>query len=264
MDAFANHRTQGVAVFFGNPFFRRPISLRTEEGAAPSPASLAAPLHAVAGDADGAGCKTGAFFCPVLRSAEEQIAAAHAAVLALRWKEAAALLARAAEGIASLYPGGSHAAHWIENDPLLEELKFAESRLVRSLGLAAGLTISATADRGALVAGESSQVTVQKRCRPEIECQFLATSVEVPAGWSETRTADEASGEKFEVTPGKEGRRSSVWDQQVPVQERSFCNPPGGLIDARRPHPAASGSRLHPGGGTPAGDSSCRGPWRIL
>ena len=106
MDAFANHRTQGVAVFFGNPFFRRPISLRTEQGTAPLPASLAVPLHAVAGDADGAGCKPGAFFCPVLKSAEQEIASAHAAALALRWKEAAASLARAAQGIASLFPGG--------------------------------------------------------------------------------------------------------------------------------------------------------------
>jgi LmbE family N-acetylglucosaminyl deacetylase len=216
MDAFANHRTQGVAVFFGNPFFRRPISLRTEPGTAPSPASLAVPLHAVAGDADGAGCKPGAFFCPVLKSAEQEIASAHAAALALRWKEAAASLARAAQGIASLYPGGSHAADWVENDPLLDELKLAESRLERSLGLAAGLTVSATADRGALVAGESCAVTVQKRCRPEVECQFLATRVEVPAGWSETKTADEAGGQKFEVTPGKEGRQSAVSDQQVP------------------------------------------------
>ena len=41
MDAFSNHRTQGVAVFFGNPFFRRPISLKQEGGNAPDPALLA-------------------------------------------------------------------------------------------------------------------------------------------------------------------------------------------------------------------------------
>jgi LmbE family N-acetylglucosaminyl deacetylase len=215
MDAFSNHRTQGVAVFFGNPFFRRPISLKQEGGNAPDPALLAVPLHAVAGDADGADCKTGALFCPVLKAAEEEIAAAHASVLALRWMEAAASLARAAQGIRSLYPGGSHAAHWVVNDPLLEDLKLAESRIERSLSLAAGLTIQATADRGALVTGEASTLTIQRRCRPEVACQFLATRIEAPPGWRETKTADEPGGGKFQLVPGKEGRRGA-WDQQIP------------------------------------------------
>jgi LmbE family N-acetylglucosaminyl deacetylase len=215
MDAFANHRTQGVTVFFGSAFFRRPISLKREDGAVLAPESLAAPLRAVAGDADGADCKTGALFCPVLKAAEEEIASARTSALSLRWKESAASLARAAQGIASLYPGGSHAAHWVANDPVLDELKFAEKRLQRSLSLAAGLTVSATADRGALVAGESFTVTTQRKCRPEIECQFLAARIETPSTWSETKTADEASGQKFQITPGKEQRKSSAWDQQV-------------------------------------------------
>jgi len=216
MDAFASHRTQGVAVFFGNPFFRRPISLKREDGAAPDPAIFAAPLHVLASDASGADCKTGAVVCPVLKSAEEEIASAHASVLALRWKEAADSLARAAEEIASLYPGGAHAPHWAAHDPLLDELKLAEKRLQWPLGLAAGLTITATADRGELVDGEPSLVTTERRCRPEVECRFLEASVEVPPGWSEAKTADQAAGQKFQVAPGKSGRRSTVWDQQIP------------------------------------------------
>ena len=215
MDAFSNHRTQGVAVFFGNPFFRRPISLKQEGGNAPDPALLAVPLHAVAGDADGADCKTGALFCPVLKAAEEEIASAHASVLALRWMEATASLARAAQAIRSLYPGGSHAAHWVANDPLLEDLKLAEGRIERSLRLTAGLTIQANADRGALVTGEASTVTIQRRCRPEVACQFLTLRIEAPSGWSQTKTADEPSGGKFQLVPGKEGRREA-WDQQIP------------------------------------------------
>src|SRR5437762_7579529 len=59
MDAFANHRTQGVAVFFGNAFFRRPISLKKEDGTAPAVTSFTVPLHEVGGDGDGADCKNG-------------------------------------------------------------------------------------------------------------------------------------------------------------------------------------------------------------
>jgi hypothetical protein len=123
MDAFANHRTQCVAVFFGNPFFRRPISLKKEDGTAPDPESFAVSLHAIGSDAEGANCQAAAFFCPILKSAEQDIAAARTSALSMQWKETTASLARAARQIASLYPGGSHAAHWVANDPLLDSLK---------------------------------------------------------------------------------------------------------------------------------------------
>jgi LmbE family N-acetylglucosaminyl deacetylase len=216
MDAFANHRTQGVAVFFGNPFFRRPISLKKEDGTAPDPGSFAVALHAVAGDAEGANCQAAALFCPVLRSAEQDIAAARASALSLQWKEAAMSLARAAQQIASLYPGGSHAAHWVANDPLLYELTLAEKRVQRSLNLAAGLTISGTADKGALVEGEPFFVTTQKKCRPGIDCAFLTARIAAPSGWTETETANTSEAGKIQVTPGKDGIESSAWSQQIP------------------------------------------------
>jgi LmbE family N-acetylglucosaminyl deacetylase len=215
MDAFANHRTQGVAVFFGNPFFRRPISLRREDGAAPDPTTLAAPLYAIAGDADESSCKATAFFCPVLKSAQEQIASARKAATSLQWKEAARSLALAAQEIASLYPGGSHAAHWVANDPLLDELKLAERRVQQSLNLAAGLTITATTEKGMLVAGEPCVVSVQKRCRPGIGCEFLSTRIDAPPGWAETKAGSSSVEEKIEVTPGKNVRALSAWSQQA-------------------------------------------------
>ena len=216
MDAFANHRTQGVAVFFGNPFFRRPISLKKEDGGAPDPASFAVPLHAIGGDAEGANCQSTAFFCPVLKSAEQDIAAARNTALSLQWKETAASLAHATQQIASLYPGGSHAAHWVANDPLLDELRLALKRVQRALSLSAGLTISATADKSALVAGEPCDVTTQKKCRPGIDCEFLAARIDAPSGWTETKTGNATEAEKFQVTPGKDGTESSAWSQQLP------------------------------------------------
>jgi len=215
MDAFANHRTQGVAVFFGNPFFRRPISLKKDDGTAPDPGSFAVSLHAVAGDGEGADCQAAAFFCPVLKSAEQDIAAARASALSLQWKEVAMSLAHAAQQIASLYPGGSHAAHWAANDPLLDDLKLAEKRVQHSLNLAAGLTISATADKGALVAGEPCGVTTQKKCRPGIDCEFLTTRIDAPSGWTETKTGNTSDAEKFQVRPGRDGRENSAWSQQI-------------------------------------------------
>ena len=216
MDAFANHKTQGVAVFFGNPFFRRPISLKKEDGTAPDPGWFAASLHAVAGDAEGSNCQAAAYFCPVLKSAEQDIAAARASAFSLQWKDAATSLGRAAQQIASLYPGGSHAAHWVANDPLLDELKLAEQRVQRSLNLAAGLTISAIADKGALVAGEPCVVTTQRKCRAGIDCEFLDARIDAPSGWTETKTGNTSETEKLQVTPGKNGREDSAWSQQIP------------------------------------------------
>ncbi len=215
MDAFANHRTQGVSVFYGNPFFRRPIALKREDGSALEPVSLALPLRAVAGDAEGPDCMKTAFFCPVLKSAENDIASARASALAFQWKEAAQSLARAAQTIRSLYPGGNHAAHWKANDPLLDELKIAETRVQGSLNLAAGLTMNATADKGALVTGEPFAITIERRCRPGVKCQFLQIHVKVPAGWSEARLGDDSTEEKFQCTPGKGESANSIWNQQL-------------------------------------------------
>src|SRR6266576_585018 len=44
LDAFANHRSQGIAVFLGSAFLRRPIALKREDGQPLNPAMLAEPL----------------------------------------------------------------------------------------------------------------------------------------------------------------------------------------------------------------------------
>ena len=51
IDAFANHRTQGISAFLGSSFLHRPIALVSENGEKIDPASLARPLHTLGGDA---------------------------------------------------------------------------------------------------------------------------------------------------------------------------------------------------------------------
>src|SRR5207249_55813 len=70
VDAFANHRTQGITAFLNSPFLRRPIALKHEDGAPLDPAILAKPTHVLAGDAKDGDCDTGALFCPALKQAE--------------------------------------------------------------------------------------------------------------------------------------------------------------------------------------------------
>jgi len=44
LDAFANHRTQGITGFLASPFLRRAAALLREDGGEFDPASLAQPL----------------------------------------------------------------------------------------------------------------------------------------------------------------------------------------------------------------------------
>ena len=71
IDAFANHRTQGISGVLGSPFLHRPIALVSESGEKIDPAIFAQPLHALGGDAAEKGCAASPFFCPVLKHAED-------------------------------------------------------------------------------------------------------------------------------------------------------------------------------------------------
>src|SRR5207244_12524636 len=50
LDAFANHRTQGITGFLGSPFLRRAVALQREDGGQLDPALLAQPLGPFAED----------------------------------------------------------------------------------------------------------------------------------------------------------------------------------------------------------------------
>src|SRR5262249_15381267 len=53
VDAFANHRTQGITAFLNSPFLRRPIALKREDGGTLDPAILNRPAHTLARDLKG-------------------------------------------------------------------------------------------------------------------------------------------------------------------------------------------------------------------
>src|SRR5579871_3189856 len=73
LDAFANHRTQGITNFLGSAFLRTPIGLKREDGQKLDPAILAQPIHTIGSESDVSGCKNSSAICPVLKGAEERI-----------------------------------------------------------------------------------------------------------------------------------------------------------------------------------------------
>jgi LmbE family N-acetylglucosaminyl deacetylase len=228
IDAFANHRTQGITVFLGSPFILRPIALRAEGGGTVDPSILARPLHELSGEAGPNGCNSAAFFCPTLLEAEHHLDTASSAALGLRWKEAAEHLAAAARNISSLFPGGEHAAHWRMGDPLLEELRTVEQRIEAALALVGGVELRVQADRSDLVRGESFQIKASARCRSEAGCTLGEPELLLPAGITEAKKEGDAlKGNEFTVNVGslpdsaKEespigGSRRSVWNQLLP------------------------------------------------
>jgi LmbE family N-acetylglucosaminyl deacetylase len=225
IDAFANHHTQGISAFLGSSFFHRPIALVEENKEKINPALLAQPLRNLAGDAAGAtaannsgsACAQNAFFCPVLKHAEDELEKARQDALSLRWKEASAEIALAAKDVTSLYPGGGHAAHWVAGDPKLNDLHSVQRRLDRALTLAAGLEIVADADRSEVVAGEEFSVNAEVRCRKEANCTFGKLQLVVPAKAEQSASATDANAsQKFKVVINESVPPPNIWQQQQP------------------------------------------------
>jgi SAM-dependent methyltransferase len=193
LDAFVNHRTQGIAGFLNSPFLNRPIALFPEDGGKLDPDSLAVSLLSAASVKGPCGCEE------ELKQADHSLEVARSAALNLDWPSAVRSLVSAEKFVqrASMlsipYP--------IPPD-LFNKLDFLDrekQKLDRALQLAAGLEISAEADRADVVQGEDFTVTVRSRCRPEIACSFSGPQ------FSSTQSI-----EKMHPAPGqKEGAEKS-------------------------------------------------------
>jgi LmbE family N-acetylglucosaminyl deacetylase len=166
IDAFSNHRSQGISAFLSSPFLRRPLALIPEDGSKLDPSSLAVTLLATASIKGPCGCEE------QLKEVDQLLESARSSVLRLDWPAAVKSLVAAEKSLerTSLlsipYP--------IPTD-LYNKLDFLgreKQNLDRALQLAAGIQLSADADRPDVVASEDFTVAFHCRCRPEIHCQF--------------------------------------------------------------------------------------------
>jgi LmbE family N-acetylglucosaminyl deacetylase len=175
LDAFANHRTQGISAFLGSPFLRRPVGLIPEKGFQFSQGMLNVSLSALAGADSGLGCGGSASYCGALKKADESLANARAAALGLNWKEASELVAKAGSDVASVaaQAGGAH-------DAFADQLSFVKGHIDRALALSAGFQQTAEADRAYVVADEAFTIHVARRCRAEVACGFVSPALILP------------------------------------------------------------------------------------
>ncbi len=222
MEGHAQHRSQGTPSFFGNPFFRRPTSLITEQGRQAGggfdPKLLAQPITSLAARFP----SFQAEMAPALAAADQDLAAAAKQALELDRAAAADSLAQAGKEIAALREkiagaGGDESA------PALWELDQVRDRIDAALAKDIALPIDTQADRHELVAGESFGVTVSFLDQPAAPVKWSVdqSSLAVPAGWNVT------------LTPGKGGAKTYQFNVAVPTG----ATPPTSPEDAILPFP---------------------------
>ncbi|HUL34119.1 MAG TPA: PIG-L family deacetylase [Candidatus Eisenbacteria bacterium] len=174
LDAFINHRTQGIPGFINSPFLHRPIGLIPEDGSKLDPASLAVPLLTLASQKGPCGCDE------ELKMVDHDLEAAHVAALRLDWPSSVAALVSAekhlkrASAVSIPYPIPPN---------LYSELDFLgreRTKLDHALSLAAGIELTAEADRSEIVQSEDFTVGIHIRCRAGIPCAFATPKFSGP------------------------------------------------------------------------------------
>jgi len=214
LDAFVNHRTQGISAFIASPFLRRPVGLVREDGGQLDPAILAEPLA-------GASSSKGADCCVpdrrALEDADKALSAARDAALRLDWPVAVAQLAEAGKklDVASML-----SIPLPIPPPLFDTLYFLndEKEKVRwAIGLAAALQVTAEADTSELVAGSSFHVSARARCRKEAGCPLGGLRLILPQGMTVTgQDGDAAKGLQFTVAVQKAPLPPNVLELLLP------------------------------------------------
>ena len=175
MDAFANHKTQGVAVFYGNPFFRRPIALKREDGKELNPRTLAQNLADLANEKECSvnRCK------PIVLEANANLESARKYALNLNWKSASEFARKAEGNVEQLLPSDNLAEKRLDRR-LEETARYLQGQIFHAQLLIDGFNANATATTSNVVVGEAFNVSVSTKCRPETKCH-RASSLVIPA-----------------------------------------------------------------------------------
>src|SRR5215471_4365200 len=171
LDAFVNHRTQGIAGFLNSPFLHRQIALIPEDGSKLDPATLHADLLQLSKWKDCAHYPSG---CDELRMADDNIIAARKAALNLDWAEATKKLNQAQKQVSRFVPakdmkGGPWSPFHLTTDLM-------QQKIIKAMLMTAGFGVTAEADRADAVAGESVKVNVRYSCRPGVECPVITSN----------------------------------------------------------------------------------------
>ena len=240
LDAFSNHRSQGISAFLSSPFLHRPLALLPEDGSKLNPHSLAIPLTELFGPPDGKTCKAHKTSCEKLKTVDAILLEARSRSLSLDWPTATQLLVNARKTFASLLPPGffsSYGPLGAAEAELLPQL----GRISQALRLASGFEFYAEAETGDVVMKEPFTVTVAYHCRQGVKCP-----VQGPAEvWANSREpavgeGDPAKGLKYAVTINSPVLPPTVSEQLRPEPSPLVLAALNGEIGERYFYPATT------------------------
>src|SRR5438445_4310390 len=199
LDAFANHRTQGITGFLNSPFLRRAVALQREDGGQLDPALLAQPLGPLDEDYEMGNMGVD----PLMRAVDAALVSARDAALRLDWRAASSSLVAAARKIGEVPVSSVSSQVPAPVVSLARSLKRKREKIDAALALAAGLRLDALADRAELVSGETFTVRVDSHHRSEITGNFKKTALVLPTDWNISKEEPETGGGvRFTISAG--------------------------------------------------------------
>ncbi len=238
LDAFVNHRTQGLAGFLNSPFLRRPIALKREDGQSFDPLSLAVPLTELLGKEDGKVCSAHKDWCEKLRASDSKLVAARAAALELDWPTATDLLIQAQKSLDSLRSADLQSSYGPLGSVGEADVLQQADHVFRAVLLSAGFDFRAEADRDDVVLKEPFTVTVSYRCRQGVKCPVQGPAV-IWGNSDEFKSTSGSpdKGQVFSVTIGSFSAPLSPLQQLAPERPPVATAFLTDDIDPMRKHP---------------------------
>jgi len=212
LDAFSNHRSQGISAFLSSPFLRRPYALLPEDGSKLDPAILNKSLLELA---EPGGCEKNPKLCESLKLANAKLLDARKAALNLEWLKAVDDINEARKLIAAVIPRTDAPNRY--EFLLQENAKPTLLRIIIALRLAAGFDLQAQSESPDAVVGEPIKFTLSSRCRDGIRCTVSGRMITLSGHGLGDIKGDVRNGIPFELTlTDKDAQKQ---DEITPVPE---------------------------------------------
>lgn len=228
LDAFANHRTQGITGFLNSPFLRRPITLKREEGGDFDLASLNEPLGPLDEDFEVANRGVD----PLMRAVDASLVAARDAALRLDWTASAGLLIAAGKKLDQIPLPALSSQSPAPVQSLFRSIHRKRAKINAALALVAGVRLDAISDRSELVPGETFTVRVDPHHRDAVSGEFGKISLALPRDWNIVKEDPEANGAiRFTVSIPQalrypqNGSEWLLWSQRIPGSAPGLPSP---------------------------------------
>jgi LmbE family N-acetylglucosaminyl deacetylase len=233
LDAFANHRTQGIPAFLSSPFLRRQVALKREDGDTLDPAILAEPLGPLDEDFEVGNKEVD----PLMRAVDQALVAARDEALRLDWKAAADSLASAGRKLNEIPTSSGSVQVPAPVESLGRSVKRKREKIDAALAMVIGLRLETNTDRSELVTGESFTVRIDPRHRQGLAAEFKKPSVQLPPDWNIVKEEPETgSAIRLTISVGK----SSQPERNTPEKKTNVRNALTSLLPEPPPLVTAS------------------------